>query len=347
MKNTEMKLLIIRTSAMGDVALLTPVLRSVEMQYPDSEITLVTNPVFFPFFSSYANLKLFRADFKSKYPGFTGIIRLFFDLRKSGRFDYVLDLHDVLRSKMLRLLFILSGVPVITIKKGRKDKREIIAGMRKGRLMHSVERYYDVLARAGLTLNPVEGPWIRPTPETQEKTAIFISEKDLLHIGVAPFAKHGLKMWPENYMAALLEMIARRRKARFWLFGASEELPSLLALKSRIPGSEVIAGTLSLEEELALISRLSFMITMDSSNMHMASLCGTKVVSIWGGTDPVMGFGAWNQPDEYSIRIPVEELTCRPCTVFGKGKCKRGDLACMNWLTPEKVYEKLISLKMI
>jgi ADP-heptose:LPS heptosyltransferase len=84
---------------------------------------------------------------------------------------------------------------------------------------------------------------------------------------------------------------------------------------------------------------------MDSSNMHMAALVGTKVISIWGGTDPLSGFGAWTQPPAYSISIPVDELTCRPCTTFGKGTCSRGDFACMNWLTPEIVYNKLNNLK--
>jgi ADP-heptose:LPS heptosyltransferase len=89
------------------------------------------------------------------------------------------------------------------------------------------------------------------------------------------------------------------------------------------------------------------MIAMDSSNMHMAALCGIRVVSIWGGTDPLNGFGAWMQPSEYSIRIPVDELTCRPCTVYGKGKCRRGDLACMNWLTPGKVYSEIKKLNIL
>ena len=93
------------------------------------------------------------------------------------------------------------------------------------------------------------------------------------------------------------------------------------------------------------MSKLDLMIAMDSSNMHMAALVGTKVISIWGGTDPLSGFGAWMQPEEFSIRIPVDELTCRPCTTYGKGECKRGDFACMNWLTPEMVFKKLDNLK--
>jgi len=79
--------------------------------------------------------------------------------------------------------------------------------------------------------------------------------------------------------------------------------------------------------------------------MHMAALTGTKVISIWGATDPLTGFGAWMQPDEYSVRIPVDQLKCRPCTVYGKDKCKRKDHACMMWLTSEMVLKRLINLK--
>jgi len=73
----------------------------------------------------------------------------------------------------------------------------------------------------------------------------------------------------------------------------------------------------------------------------MAALVGTKVISIWGTTDPLTGFGAWMQPEEYIVSIPVEELTCRPCTVYGKGECWRGDHACMEWLTPKLVYDRI------
>jgi ADP-heptose:LPS heptosyltransferase len=107
-------------------------------------------------------------------------------------------------------------------------------------------------------------------------------------------------------------------------------------MQNRIPESVLVAGTLDLDEELALMSHLKFMISMDSANMHMAALTGTKVISSWGSTDPLTGFGAWQQPDDYALRIPVEGLTCRPCTVFGKGECRRKDFACMTWLTSEK-----------
>jgi len=166
----------------------------------------------------------------------------------------------------------------------------------------------------------------------------------VVNIGVAPYAKHKLKMWPENNMIRLLEFISEKYKCRFWFFGGTEDSEKMLALQAKIPGSTSLIGKLTLDEELYFMSKIDLMISMDSSNMHMAALVGIKVISIWGGTDPLSGFSAWIQPDNFSIRIPVEELTCRPCTVFGKGECKRGDFACMNWLTPEIVFERIEKL---
>lgn len=342
-----MKVLVIRTSAMGDVAMVTPVIKSMSIQHPDVEIVILTRPPFESFFYSFPGIRIFSADFRGRYSGLTGMIKVFHDLRKKHRFDHVIDLHDVIRSKFMRWLFRLTGARITVIDKGRSEKRSLIDGSGKIKLLHSIERYYKAFAEAGFHVGRSEGPWIVPGPEGIRRAENLLRETELMHIGVAPLAKHDLKMWSEKHIISLMEMIAKRIKVRFWLFGGKAETPKLIAMQNRIPESVLVAGTLSLDEELAIISRLRFMISMDSSNMHMAALSGTKVISIWGGTDPLAGFGAWGQPDEYSIRIPVEELTCRPCTVYGKGTCRRGDFACMMWLTPEMVFEKLVNLKMI
>lgn len=336
-----MRLLVIRTSAMGDVALTTPVLGGMRQQYPDVQLMLLTRQSFRPFFSSIPGLELFFPDLKKRHKWLWGILRLFKDIRSNYEIDYVIDLHDVLRSKILRFLFRITGVPVAVIDKGRKEKKLLITGKKKIWLKHSVERYCDVFSMAGFPVTPSKGKWIVPAPELASKTAILTGTRNGLNIGVAPYAKHKLKVWPEQNMIRLLELIAQNHKCRFWLFGGEEDSGNLFALQCRIAGSVSLVGKLSLNDELDFMSKLDFMISMDSSNMHMAALVGTKVISIWGGTDPFAGFSAWMQPDSYSIRIPVGELTCRPCTIYGKGECKRLDFACMNWLSPEMVYEKI------
>jgi ADP-heptose:LPS heptosyltransferase len=339
-----MRLLVIRTSAMGDVALTVPVLQGMREQHPEVEMTFLTRAAFKPFFPSVSGLDLFFPDYKKRHKGIYGLMRLFADIKKQSEINYVIDLHDVLRSKLLRLLFRISGVPVAVIDKGRKEKRLLISGKKKVQLKHSVERYCDVFAKAGLPVIPFKDKWIVPVPELISKTSILSGTRSGLNIGVAPYAKHKLKMWPEQNMIRLLELIAKNYKCRFWLFGGSEDSGRLFALQCRIAGSTSLVGKLSLNDELVFMSKLDMMISMDSSNMHMAALVGTRVISIWGGTDPLGGFAAWMQPENLSVRIPVEELTCRPCTIYGKGECKRLDFACMNWLTPEIVYERIENL---
>jgi len=340
-----MRLLVIRTSAMGDVALTTPVIRAMRKTYPDVELVLLTREAFKSLFRSVNGLALFHPDFKNRHKGFLGLYRLYRDITSSGKIDYVIDLHDVLRSKILRTIFWFSGVRISVIDKGKSEKRAVIKGRIKTKLKHSVERYCDVFYRAGFPVEPENGPWITTSLQSGAEAALMTLTPGVLNIGVAPYAKHKLKMWPEENMAKLLVMISEKHKARFWLFAGAEEKEKLTELQVKVPDSVIVAGNFSLDEELAIMSRLDYMIAMDSSNMHMAALVGTKTISIWGGTDPITGFGAWMQPEENFISIPKAELDCRPCTVYGKGECRRGDHACMNWLTPEKVFEKVENLK--
>ena len=326
---------------MGDVALTAPAISGMRALNPDVEIVMLTRPLFRHFFTEDDKFKLFFPDFNDRHKGFVGIYRLFNDLRKTGKFDYVIDLHSVIRSKILGALFRLMGSSVSVIDKGRDEKRRLIKGLDKRPLKHSVERYFEAFNKAGFQTAVTAGPWIRPSEKAFE--SLSFKDENTINIGVAPFAKHPLKMWPERYMEKLLQLMSEGRDMKFWFFGGKEDKEKLEALSAKTDNAYCFAGTHSLDVELAAISKLNFMIAMDSSNMHMAALVSTKTVSIWCATDPTTGFGAWNQPERYSIRIPVEELTCRPCTVFGKGDCRRGDFACMETLTPEMAYDRIVS----
>jgi ADP-heptose:LPS heptosyltransferase len=334
-------------SAMGDVALTLPALRAVTEQHDDIEILLVTRSAFRPFFSNTQRLNVYTADLRHRHRGIVGLLRLFRELSATGKFDYIIDLHDVFRSRVLRFLFRLKGVPVSVIDKGRAEKRAIIKGKNKQQLKHSVERYLDVFRNAGFGAKPGKGPWIIPSHAGPDRSDLLSSDPFCNNIGIAPYAKHILKMWPEEYMLNLLNILLLHHKVNFIFFGGKEDADKMSLLSMQVPQSVNVAGKLDFAAELELMSRLDLMIAMDSSNMHMAALAGTKVISIWGATDPVCGFGAWGQPAEYSIKIPFERLECRPCTIFGKGTCRRGDLACMNWLTPDSVYNTIAGLRIL
>nr|AIA86245.1 CAZy families GT9 protein [uncultured Prevotella sp.] len=89
---------------------------------------------------------------------------------------------------------------------------------------------------------------------------------------------------------------------------------------------------------MALISHLKVMISMDSANMHLASLTGTPVVSIWGATHYYAGFMGWGQHPENATEV---SLSCRPCSIFGNKACFRKDYACLQRITPDMIVSKI------
>jgi len=121
-----MNILVIRLSAMGDVAMSVPVVKAYSQQYPDSKIFLLTRNLFNPFFDGIDNLTLINPDLKGVHKGIGGLYRLFNKIKKEVDPGLVLDLHDVLRSKILRTFFRLSGVKTYVIDKGRKEKKLLV-----------------------------------------------------------------------------------------------------------------------------------------------------------------------------------------------------------------------------
>ena len=93
--------------------------------------------------------------------------------------------------------------------------------------------------------------------------------------------------------------------------------------------------------ELALLSHLDTMVSMDSANMHLASITGVPVVSIWGATHPYAGFQGWGQEPSNFIQA---DMDCRPCSVYGNKPCLRGDYACLTRISPDTVAEKIESI---
>jgi ADP-heptose:LPS heptosyltransferase len=341
-----MSLLVIRTSSMGDVIMTLPLLRSFAASFPGEELIFATKKPFDSFVRDIPGVRVFLSDHHGRHRGFIGLVHVWRDLRSQYKITAVADLHDVIRSKILRLLFRLGGCRVAVIDKQRFARRKLVRGRLTGSLRHTVERYGDVFSRAGYPVDIVPGPWIRPSETAKEKAVSFTAGRIRPLVGVAPLARHRLKMWPADKMAEMLRMMTSRMECTLLLFGSPDESKSIDDLAALVPGAIPMAGRISLDEEIALISQLDLMIAMDSSNMHLAAMLGVDTVSIWGATHPRAGFSAWGMPEGNQVQIPDTELTCRPCTIYGKGECRRGDLACLEWLTPEMVLRKiLIKLK--
>jgi ADP-heptose:LPS heptosyltransferase len=340
-------ILVLRFSAMGDVALATPVIKSLAQAYPSKKISVVTRPKFGVFFHGIPNVNVIGVDLDKNYKGFGGIFRLFGDLRKHKP-TLVIDIHDHLRTKLLRFFFGLTKVKTIVFEKGRPEKKKAVQPKNKlrGQLLHTVVRYQRVFERVGLKFSFVTAPYLAVKKESDDKLQQWVQTKNVkakIWIGVAPFAAHQSKMWPLEKYQQVIEKLSASGLYHFFLFGGGKlETEQLEALQNKIPNVTSTAGELGLNRELALIEKLSLMLCGDSSNMHLAALLNVPVVSVWGGTHPHLGFGPWGQGDEAIVQVSVEELPCRPCSVYGTSKCLRGDFACLMQVTPEVVAARVL-----
>ena len=283
--------LIIRLSAMGDVALTVGV---VAASASKTEVLFLTKAPFHKFFENIPGVTTIVAQTGGKHRGLTGIFRLWLQIRRGHRIDRVIDLHDVIRSRLLSTLFRLSGCSVARIRKGRSEKRKFISQPGQNFLPHTTERYLDTFSRAGLSCPHYYEKGFVFTTEEAEGAKTFIEAAGVnggvRAVGIAPFARHATKQWPLEKLAELLRIILDETNSAVFLFGGPDELNMLQQLAGEFESGVTIVSGLGLRGDIALIREMSFMITMDSSNLHIAALCGVSTVSIWGGTHPGTGF---------------------------------------------------------
>jgi ADP-heptose:LPS heptosyltransferase len=324
---------------MGDVAMAVPVMKALLQQHPQLQITFVSNSFHAPLFKDIERCNFFAAQTKTIHKGFAGIWKLYRDLKRNQHFDAVADLHNVLRSTILRNFFRLSGVANSVMDKGRAEKKQLTSKENKilKQLPTSHERYARVFAALGLPVDLKGNNYFAGKEKIPASIQSFLLPKKL--VGIAPFAKHAEKMYPLQKMKQLLLELSKQEGIQLIFFGApGNEAAMLEEWQKEIPSSLNVAGKISFSEELQLISNLSLMLSMDSANMHLASIYGVPVVSIWGATHPFAGFYGWKQDVKNIVQA---DLFCRPCSVFGNKPCYRGDHACMEMISNQLILDKI------
>ncbi len=333
-----------RLSALGDVAMTIPQIYSVCQAYPDTTFVVLTQRVASSLFM-YApiNLQVYIADVKARHKGVAGLWLLYKELSALG-IDAVADLHDVLRTKILRRLFRMAGKTVSIIDKGRAEKKRLTRRRHKELrpLKPMAERYADVFAALSLPYTP---RFTSLYPDGKGDAGLFShitppKETGKLWIGIAPFAKHEGKIYPVEEMERIVDLLSRHERLHLFLFGADNEAALLAKWQERYPRVISLASQRhGFKVELSLMSYLDVMLSMDSANMHLAALAGVPVVSVWGATHPYAGFLGYTASPAHIIQA---DMACRPCSVFGDKPCYRGDYACLRQITPDSIAQKVL-----
>lgn len=317
-----MTYLILRFSSLGNVAMSVPVIESVARLQPQDTFVVLAKKRLEPLFEGMSNVHFYELDAHIKpLTAFANVKRLY-------GIEQLIDLQDNWATRIIRLVARMHKIHSHVIEYGRKDKRLLcMRGYKHSQpLPTEFDRYEMTFHKAGLKTDKAFS--CLPVNTDACKTLVGLyGEKNKPWIGVAPFAKSRTNMLPYKRMKEVISNLSQH--ARVYLFGAGEiECEMLRQWASVLPDVVSVAGMLPLEQELELMRQLDVMLCMDSANQHLASLVGLRVVSLWCGTHPYMGFYAWKQNPDDCLQKP---LSCRPCTIHGTKLCQYGNYLCQQF----------------
>lgn len=326
---------------MGDVAMTVPVISALVQQYPNVRVTVLTRAFFKPMFLRLPNVTVYAVDVNGIHKGVFGLWKLF-KLLKDLNLNGVADLHNVLRSNILKIYFKLGGFEFAQINKGRAEKK-LLTSSNKNRfkpLKTTHQRYVDVFAKLGYPINLGKD-------STLKKEVLYSEVKKLIHqndkkvIGIAPFAAFEGKMYPLELMEEVIAQINSENQHQIILFGGGKtEQVVLEKWEDKFANVTSAVGKLSFEEELSLISNLDLMLAMDSGNAHLASIYGIPTVTIWGITHPYAGFYPFGQEADNALLADREKYPLIPTSVYGN-KMPDGYDGAMRTIHPTDIVEKV------
>jgi len=336
------KVLVIRTSSLGDIALLVPVVFSVASRYPQDRFVVMTRQAFTPLFSHLGfNISTLPLDTNKRHKGVWGLFKMLLKTNGKG-FTHVADVHNVLRSKVIRSVMKLTFTQTAKIDKGRAEKKLMTQEKNTSKpLKHTTQRYLDVFTQLGFPAEIIFEDLFSFKPKEFKYLKNVTGDKHGTWIGIAPFAQHKGKVLPDNKIEELIEAISQRENTSIFIFGGCNDMAKIHHWSEKYPNIIKHGGKINLELELLLISYLDVMISMDSANMHLASLVNVPVVSIWGATHPALGFYGFRQDIDNAVQA---DLSCRPCSVFGNTPCPyqgEEEYKCLKMIDSQSVISKV------
>jgi ADP-heptose:LPS heptosyltransferase len=323
-KSALKKILIIRFSSIGDIVLTSPVIRCIKQQVPGVEVHFAVKKAFLPVVEanpSIDKIHLLEDDLKA----------LIKDLKKE-KFDFIVDLHQNLRSMMIR--FSLGtpsrGFPKLNIQKWllAKFKIDLMPDV------HIVDRYFKAAAKLGVSNDNKGLDYFIPAKDEFELNSL----PETFRKGYTAFvigAKHATKRLPEHKIIS----VCKKLDSPVLLLGGPEDAPIAGRISATCgPLVQSMCGKIGLNQSASLVRQADVVITHDTGLMHIAAAFRKQIISIWGNTVPKIGMYPYMPGDEEKSKIvEVKGLKCRPCSKLGYDRCPKGHFRCMEEIDESSV----------
>ena len=334
--------LVMRLSALGDVAMTIPVLYPACRANPGVRFVMLTKA--WPasmFHDRPDNLMVLGIDVNKEYKGVLGLIKLASHLRREYGIDGVADLHSVMRTWVIGAWLKLKGLPVVRLDKQRSRRKALITHKSSKPVTPTHDRYRQVFQQLGLDV-PDNFTRLYDGEPLPVSPIVLDKEPGQRWIAISPFSAHEGKVYPLELMRQVIAILSKREN--YWIFLMGGGKTEKIALRAIARDNQRVISMAEVKhgftDEYALLSRCDIMLTMDSANMHLASLVGLKAVTVWGATAPECGFLGYGQDGRDDIQL---NLDCRPCSIYGERDCRYGDYRCLTGIKPEQVVQRVIA----
>ena len=333
--------LVIRLSVLGNVAMTIPVLYPVCKANPDTRFIMLTKK--WPasmFHDRPANLKVVDFDINENHKGFFGLLKLAAQLHKLYEIDAVADLHNVTGTKIMDAYLWLRGAKIAGMDREKAKRKALVTHRTHEPVTPIHDRYRNVFKELGFE-TPDNFTRLYEGRDWPVSPIVLEKEPGQRWIAISPFSSHRQKAYPLELMEKVIAELCKREN--YWIFlmgGGKTEKIALRGIarkyKNVISMAEVKHRFL---DEYALLGKCDLMLTMESANMHLASLVDLQAMTIWGPTSPACGYLGYNQVVEDDIQL---DMDCRPCSITGDKPCKYGDFRCLKNIPPEYIAQHVI-----
>ncbi|UOQ52985.1 glycosyltransferase family 9 protein [Hymenobacter cellulosivorans] len=317
-----MKILVLRFSSIGDIVLTTPVVRALKQQVPGAQVHYCTKP-------AYRSI-IEPNPYVDKAHYLTGSLAELVAELKQEQFDFVVDLHNNLRTSILKLRL---GVKSASFDKLNWQKWLLVnAKMDVLPRVHIVERYLAAAAPLGVQDDRQGLDYFIP-PQDEVDLATLPAGFQRGYVAFAIGAQHATKRLPTERIIELCAQLGRP----VVLLGGPEDESTGHIVEQALENSPTYnlatapvynaCGRYSLNQSASLVRQAQLVVSHDTGLMHIAAAFRKEIFSVWGNTVPE--FGMYPYRTEFRV-LEVPGLPCRPCSKIGYAKCPQGHFRCMR-----------------
>ena len=333
--------LVMRLSVLGNVAMTIPVLYPVCKANPDTRFIMLTK--MWPatmFHDRPANLKVVDFDVKGNHSGLFGLLKLSAQLYKLYDIDAVADLHNVSGTWVIDAYMKSRGAKIARLDREKPKRRALTTHKSNEPLTPIHERYRNVFRQLGFEA-PDTFTHLYDGRDWPVSPIVMEKKEGQRWIAISPFSSHENKTYPLEKMEQVIAELTKHENYWVFLMGGGKQEKIALRRIARKYKNVVSMAEIKHKfiDEYALFAKCDLMLTMESANMHLASLVDLQAMTIWGPTSPACGYLGYNQIVEDDIQL---DMDCRPCSITGDKQCKFKDYRCLKNIDPMDIVRRVV-----